>query len=199
MNPFLLYRDHEGRQQLLELPAERPSVTIGRRPSCDVALPWDDEVSRLHAELVQMGADWVLCDDGLSHNGTFVKGERVRGRRRLGAGDVVKVGGTLISMCGPEQPSSAAPTRAARAGAELPPVTPAQRRLLAALCRPLLEGHSTGPATNRQLADELMVSVDTVKGTLSALFELFGLSALPQNAKRATLAARALDLLADQR
>jgi hypothetical protein len=44
-----------------------------------------------------------------------------------------------------------------------------------------------------------MISVDTVKGTLSALFELFGLTALPQNAKRAALAARALDLLADQR
>ena len=196
--PFLLYRDYDGRQQLLELSPERASVTIGRRPTCDVALPWDDEVSRLHAELVQMGADWVVCDDGLSHNGTFVNGERVRGRRRLGAGDVVKVGATLISMCGPEQPSSVAPTRAARPGGELPAVTPAQLRLLAALCRPLLEGASTGPATNRQLADELMISVDTVKGTLSTLFELFGLTALPQNAKRATLAARALDLLADQ-
>jgi hypothetical protein len=199
MNPFLLYRDHEGRQQLLELPAELASVTIGRRLTCDVALPWDEEVSRLHAELVQMGADWVVCDDGLSHNGTFVNGERVRGRRRLGAGDVVKVGATLISMCGAEQPSSAAPTRAARPGGGLPAVTPAQRRLLAALCRPLLEGQATGPATNRQLAEELAISVDTVKGTLSALFELFGLTALPQNAKRAALAARALDVLAAQR
>jgi hypothetical protein len=197
--PFLLYRDGEGHQQLLELPAERAGVTIGRRPTCDIALPWDDEVSRLHAELVQMGADWVVCDDGLSHNGTFVNGERVRGRRRLGSGDVVKVGATLISVCGPERPSSAAPTRAARRGAELPAVTPAQRRLLAALCRPLLEGDYSGPATNRQIADELVISLDTVKGTLSALFDRFGLTAMPQNAKRAALAARALDLVADQR
>jgi pSer/pThr/pTyr-binding forkhead associated (FHA) protein len=194
-SPFLLYHDYDGRRHLLELPPERASVTIGRRPTCDVALPWDDEVSRLHAELVQMGADWVLCDDGLSHNGTFVNGQRVRGRRRLGAGDVVKVGGTLISMCGHEQPSNAVRTRAARPGGELPAVTPAQRRLLAALCRPLLEGNYSGPATNRQLADELMISVDTVKGTLSALFELFGLTAMPQNVKRSALAARALDLL----
>jgi hypothetical protein len=199
MSPFLIYRDCDGRQHMLELPPERTSVTIGRRASCDVALPWDDEVSRLHAELVQMGADWVVCDDGLSHNGTFVNGERVRGRRRLGAGDVVKVGATLISICGPDQPSSVAPTRAARPGGELPAVTPAQRRLLTALCRPLVDGDYSGPATNRQLAEELMISVDTVKGTLSTLFELFGLTALPQNAKRATLAARALDLLADQR
>ena len=40
-----------------------------------------------------------------------------------------------------------------------------------------------------------MISVDTVKGTLSALFELFGLTELPQNQKRAALAARALPLL----
>ncbi len=40
-----------------------------------------------------------------------------------------------------------------------------------------------------------MISVDTVKGTLSALFELFGIAALPQNQKRAMLAARALPLL----
>ena len=33
----------------------------------------------MHAELIRMGADWILCDDGLSHNGTFVNGERVRG------------------------------------------------------------------------------------------------------------------------
>ena len=31
------------------------------------------------------------------------------------------------------------------------------------------------PASNRQIADELVLSVDTVKGTLSALFERFGL------------------------
>ena len=44
------------------------------------------------------------------------------------------------------------------------------------------------PASNRQIADELTLSVETVKGTLSALYELFGLSALPQNEKRAALA-----------
>jgi DNA-binding NarL/FixJ family response regulator len=64
-------------------------------------------------------------------------------------------------------------------------VTPAQRRLLEALCR----GGGAVPPSNRQLADELGISVDTVKGTLSVLFERFGLEDLPQNAKRAALAA----------
>ena len=46
-----------------------------------------------------MGGDWVVCDEGLSHNGTFVNGERVRGRRRLRGGDVIAVGDTLIAFC----------------------------------------------------------------------------------------------------
>ena len=33
----------------------------------------------MHAELTRIGDDWVVCDEGLSHNGTFVNGERVRG------------------------------------------------------------------------------------------------------------------------
>ena len=197
--PFLLYRDGDGRQRLLELSDAGNRVTIGRRASCDLALPWDVEVSRVHAELVRMGSEWVVCDDGLSHNGTFVNGERVRGRRRLAAGDVVKVGVTLISMCFPESHSTAAPTRAASPAPAAVALTPAQRRVLVALCRPLHESRYAAPASNRQIAEELVLSVETVKGTLSALFELFGVGGLPQNAKRAALAARALELLGDQR
>jgi hypothetical protein len=196
---FLLYRDLDGRQQLYELAVAAPRVTIGRRPSCDIALPWDDLVSRVHAELVRMGDDWVLCDDGLSHNGTYVNGERVRSRRRLTAGDVVQVGASTLAVGEPERPPSAAPTRTAKPGGEVRHVTAAQLRLLEVLCRPLLEGAGTTPASNREIADELVISVDTVKGTLSALFERFALTDLPQNAKRAALAARALDLVSGSR
>ena len=174
-------------------------MTIGRRPSCDVALPWDDAISRVHAELLWMGADWVICDDGLSHNGTFVNGERVRGRRRLAAGDVVQVGTCALSVCEDERSPTTPRTRPARPGGERPSVTPAQRRLLEALCRPVLERAGSAPASNPEIAAELGISVDTVKGTLGALFERFELTALPQNAKRAVLAARALDLLTDSR
>jgi DNA-binding NarL/FixJ family response regulator len=72
-------------------------------------------------------------------------------------------------------------------------VTPAQRRVLVALCRPVMDGGP--PATNRAIADELVVALDTVKSTLTRLFELFGLGDdVPQNAKRALLARRALQL-----
>ena len=75
-------------------------------------------------------------------------------------------------------------------------MTPAQRRVLEALCRPLAGPGYAAPASNQQIADELATPVETVKGTLSALFERFGLQRLPQNQKRAALAAQALERLA---
>jgi pSer/pThr/pTyr-binding forkhead associated (FHA) protein len=189
--PFLLYRDAAGEQVVFELEGER--VTIGRRGANDVPLTWDAEVSRMHTELVHMGGDWIVCDEGLSHNGTFVNGQRVRGRRRLSGGDVIAVGDTLLAFCASSSGSTV--VTAARAREAEVPVTPAQRRVLEALCRPLEGAGYAAPATNRQIADELVLSVDTVKGTLKALYERFGLEALPQNQKRAALAARARELV----
>src|SRR3954469_6511731 len=131
--PFLLYRDGGGGQVVLQLEGDRERLTIGRREGSDVALPWDAQVSRLHAELVPMGSDWVLCDDGVSHNGTFVNGARVRGRRRLRGGDAISVGDTLIAFCMP-QSRSTVPTTPALTRAPAVALTGPQRRVLAALC-----------------------------------------------------------------
>jgi pSer/pThr/pTyr-binding forkhead associated (FHA) protein len=187
--PYLIYRDALDRQVVVELGRER--LTIGRRATCDIALPWDTEVSRVHAEIERVGDDWVVLDDGLSRNGTFVNGERVTTRRRLRDGDVVVVGDTAIAFAAGDDPSSQSTATALRPslGEEL---TPAQRRVLVALCRPFRDAVYAAPATNQQIADELVVSVDTVKGTLRALFELFGVDDLPQNQKRASLALAAL-------
>ena len=191
--PFLLYRDGDDRQVLLELPDDRQRITIGRRASNDVALSWDTEVSRLHAEIERLGSSWVVCDEGLSHNGTHVNGERLHGRRRLRDGDVLAVGDTLIAYCVPDDVSTTtAPTRTAQqatAGVEL---SPAQRRVLTALCRPYRDSTYAVPPSNRQIAEELVVTTDTVKGTLRQLFDAFAVQDLPQNQKRSALAIRAL-------
>jgi pSer/pThr/pTyr-binding forkhead associated (FHA) protein len=193
--PFLLYRDSAGEQAMLELEPERERLTIGRRPTSDVALRWDAKVSRVHAELARLGSDWILCDEGMSHNGTFVNGERVRGRRRLRGGDLISVGETLIAFCDPASGSTVATTAPGLRESAVS-LTPAQRRVLEALCRPLAGPGYAAPASNRQIADELVISVETVKGTLNVLFGRFGLEHLPQNQKRAALAARAVQLLA---
>src|SRR3954454_21326134 len=104
--PFLTYRDGEGRQRIVPLDGTLDRLAIGRRSSNDIALAWDPEVSRLHAALERIGPDWVLCDEGLSHNGTWVNGARVNLRQRLHAGDVLGVGETLIAFWAPGSPSA---------------------------------------------------------------------------------------------
>src|SRR3954471_1854375 len=86
--PFLLYRDDDGAQRIVDLDEVPERLTIGRSESNGVALEWDAEVSRVHASLERLGDEWTLVDDGLSHNGSFVGGERVR-RRRLRDGDEI--------------------------------------------------------------------------------------------------------------
>src|SRR4051812_5095870 len=164
--PYLLYRGAAGEQLLFELPAGRDRLTLGRRPSNDVALPWDSQVSRVHAELLRLDSEWVLCDEGTSHNGTFVNGERVRGRRRLRGGDAISIGDTVIAFCAGGG-SSSVNTTPARGPAVAIELTPSQRRVLAALCRPLAGAAYAAPASNQQIADELVISVATVKGTLT--------------------------------
>ena len=73
-------------------------------------------------------------------------------------------------------------------------VSAQQRKVLIALCRPFKDGRAFAtPATNQQIADELFLTVDTVKLHLRALFEKFDVPGLPQNKKRLALVRLALD------
>ncbi|HWM08639.1 MAG TPA: hypothetical protein VNO82_04820, partial [Solirubrobacteraceae bacterium] len=47
--PFLIYRDEEEQQHLVDLEPAPERVSVGRHPGCDVPLHWDREASRLHA------------------------------------------------------------------------------------------------------------------------------------------------------
>jgi hypothetical protein len=187
--PFLLFYDGGDRQVIHELAGD--AVTVGRAADCDVGLPWDREVSRLHAQLEPAGLHWVLVDDGLSRNGSFVNGERVSGRRLLRDGDRLCFGETPVfyrAAAALDGDSTLGP----RTGAGMVPVTPTQKRILVALCRPVRDSAFAAPPPNRAIADEVGLSVDAVKAHLGALFERFGLEHLPQNQKRARLAAIAL-------
>lgn len=190
--PFLVFRTSSDQQVLVDLGRAGDRLTIGRRATNDVALDWDSRVSRVHAALERVGEDWAVLDDGLSHNGTWVNGERVTSRRRLCDGDTLSVGRTLIVFRSPPGSSRSRSTVSA-AGPHIGELlTPAQRRVLIALCRPFKDSSYSTPAANQRIADELVISVDTVKGTLRALFEAFGVAELPQNEKRAALAMQAL-------
>jgi pSer/pThr/pTyr-binding forkhead associated (FHA) protein len=179
-------------QVIVDLAAGGDRITIGRRPTNDVVLDWDSEISRVHAALERLGDAWTVVDDGLSRNGSYLNGDRVTSRRRLRDGDVLTVGGVALAFRTPGGESVSRPTVTALGPHVGESLTPAQRRALVALCRPFKDSSYATPATNQQIADELVVSVDAVKSTLRALFELFGVDALPQNQKRASLALQAM-------
>jgi DNA-binding CsgD family transcriptional regulator len=190
-SPFVAFKDHMGDLHIERLGAD-DRITIGRGEHNAVALHWDLEVSRTHAQLERVGADWTVVDDGLSRNGSFVNGERVVGRQRLNDGDVLRIGRTSLMFRTPRL--GVASTVAADAAA-LVRLSEAQRRVLVALCRPLATtGGADVPASNREIAEELHLSQDGVKTHIRALFEKLGIDELPQYRKRTELAHRALEL-----
>lgn len=186
--PFLLYRDAERAQRLLVLHGER--VSVGRESGNELQLGWDAEASRVHALLERVGGSWTVADDQLSRNGTFVNGTRVTGRRRLDDRDEIRFGSTSVLFRDPGQ--QAGETAPAGDAATAVAISAAQRRVLLALCRPLAGTTAAAPASNREIAAELTVSVEAVRSHLKALFRLFEVPDLPQNAKRAELARRAV-------
>ena len=72
------------------------TLRVGRHPFNELSLG-DPGLSRYHC--------WIMVKDGspcvedlASANGTFVNGERIRARRSLKAGDVIRVGATEILL-----------------------------------------------------------------------------------------------------
>lgn len=189
--PFVVLRDEAGAQRIVTLHADR--ATIGRGLDTDVCLDWDEEASRLHAELVRVGGQWLVVDDGLSRNGTWLGGVRVQGRRRLEDGDVLRAGRTELTFRSPARDVPGA-TKPGTAPPDAVHVTDAQRRVLRELCAPLREDPSAAPATNAAIAAALVVSVDAVKEHLGALYRAFGVPAdSAAGAKRLRLARLALE------
>ncbi len=190
--PFLVLRDGDGAQVLIDLGGERDRLSIGRTESNDVSLPWDGEVSRLHAELERIAGEWTVCDDGLSRNGTFVNGARIGGRHRLRDGEVMRIGNTAIAYQRPAAADARDDTVIAARALTRDDLSATQRKVLAALARPYRHGDFATPATNQAIADELHLSVDAVKAQLRTLFQRFGIEHLPQNEKRSRLVAEAM-------
>lgn len=190
--PFLVYRDGTGEQRIVVVEAGSEALWVGRGESADMRLDWDEEVSALHARIEVVRDECTLLDDGLSRNGSFVGEQRVDGRRRLRDGDTLRFGRTTVLF---RRPGEGAPEATVAAG-EVPgaaTISPGQRRVLLALCRPFKdESPFATPATNQAIADELHLSVDAVKTHMRALFEKLEVEDLPQNQKRVALVERAL-------
>jgi hypothetical protein len=188
--PYVLYRPHPDQQRILELGPAMERATIGRQEACDVALPEDPSVSRVHAVLERIGEEWTLVDDGSSRNGSFVNGQRVHGRQLLRDRDLVRIGDTYLVFRALRDRATADTLPAAVPQVE---ISAAQRRVLIALCRPFAAAGFASLPSNGEIAEELFLSAETVKSHLHALFHAFGLDDVPPHQKRARLAASALE------
>ena len=144
-------------------------VTVGTLGSNDLVVDTEG-VSRVHAVFERFGDTWTVRDLG-SRNGTFVNGGRIIGERALNPGDEILLGRLRLLFHGPARGTETA------AIAPPPPLTPRERDVLLALCRPLLTGDAfTEPASTRAIAAELVVSEAAVKQHLSRLYAKFDLS-----------------------
>jgi hypothetical protein len=191
--PFLVFRDGKDAQEILAIEPGVTELWVGRSESADVRLEWDEEVSTLHAQIEVVRDECTLIDDGLSRNGSFVGEERVHGRRRLRDGDTIRFGRTTVLYRRPGEGAGAEETVVASEAPAAAAVSPAQRKVLLALCRPYKDGGNFAtPATNQEIGAELHLSVDAVKTHMRALFEKLGVGDLPQNQKRVALVERAL-------
>jgi hypothetical protein len=188
--PFLVFRDGEGAQHIVSLRAG--SVTLGRRHEADVSMPWDPEMSRLHAELERRAGEWTICDDGFSQNGTWVNGLRLAGRRRLADGDLLKVGRTLIMFHDPKG-GGLGPTMVPGELSATPRFSEQQQRILRALCRPLFrDGEGINPASDAEVAEATGIAIDAVALELDHLGRAFGLEEMPPQDQRAEIALLAM-------
>jgi hypothetical protein len=159
-------------------------MTVGTLDTNDVVVDADG-VSRVHAVFERFGDSWCVRDLG-SRNGTFVNGARIIGDHALHAGDEVLLGRLRVVFRSPIRGTETA------AIAPPPPLTPRERDVLLALCRPLLTGDAfTEPASIRAIATDLVVSEAAVKQHLSRLYGKFDVGA-ERERKRVRLANAAV-------
>jgi FHA domain len=187
----LTFRGPEGAWRVVPLP-EAGSMTVGRREEADLSLPWDSEVSRLHAELSLHAGEWTVTDDGWSQNGTWVNGIRIAGRRRLADGDLITVGKTVLTFRGLTR-SGPGPTMVPGELGAAPAFSEQQQRVLRALCGPLLgDGEGVAPASDEEVASATGIPLEQVESELELLAQLFGFEVLPLADRRGELALLAL-------
>jgi pSer/pThr/pTyr-binding forkhead associated (FHA) protein len=157
----------DGGRRLVPLVGER--MCIGKAATNEIVLDGDPAVSHLHAVLECLAGTWTVRDVG-SRNGTHLNGERVFETVVLRTGDQIRLGSTEIvfRVPTPERTEHTEPVGRA------PDLTPRERDVLRALCRPLV-GHDLfcEPASLREMAAELNVSDDAVKKHLAKLYEKF--------------------------
>ncbi len=191
--PFLLFRDGDGRQRIVALGEGVEAVTIGRRYEADISLPWDPGgLAPARRALAARGR----VDDRRRrlvperHVGQRAAPRRppAAGRRRPGQD---RPHDPRLPLAGRHRPGADdGPGRAQRHAALL---RAAAAHPASALCRPLFaDGDGFNPSSDLEVADETGIDVDVVTQELDLLARLFGLEDMPRPERRAEVALLAV-------
>jgi FHA domain len=78
-----------------EMVLDKNELTIGRAESCDLGLFGDSSIDGVHARIERQGESYFLADAG-SEGGTFLNNRRVTQATKLHAGDLIRVGGSVL-------------------------------------------------------------------------------------------------------
>jgi DNA-binding NarL/FixJ family response regulator len=117
-----------------------------------------------------------------------LNGARIWSSQRLRHGDEIRVGQVRLVF----RDLEAAGGAQTEAEDSAPSLTPRERDVLVALCRPLLARDMfTEPASTRAIAEELVITQAAVKQHLTNLYDKFGVSA-DESTRRVRLANDAL-------
>lgn len=171
--PMLIWRDGERRQQLQLLdPARRYS--LGRRRTMSVPIAWDAKVSKLHAELECIDGEWVITDDGLSRNGTWINERRIHERGRLRHEDQIRIGHTILEFRAAPDDLELLATEDEDGADALPTFTPSEQAALRELCHDWFVEGKPAPSPNDEIAARLSLSINAVKATLRSAYRKCG-------------------------
>lgn len=181
------YLERFGSSGINVVPLDGDAVAVGSGEGNEVVIT-ERTVSRLHAVFERFGAGWTIRDLG-STNGTRVNGARIAGSQVLHNGDEIRFGDArlVFRTQAPEEQSTT------EAAAPAPLLTPRERDVLRALCRPLASGDVfTEPASIPRIAAELIVTEDAIKQHLRNLYDKFGLTDAADRKRRVRLANEAI-------
>jgi hypothetical protein len=198
---FAWWRDPGGLIRTLKLEDRERDVLIGRAPRNDVIFA-SASVSMVHARLISARGEWFYEDQ--SRNGSEIAEAVHRqapewqplrgGRRRLWfAHNVIRLARNTGSVLHVELPSAGVITAGVQGDRVLDSLDRIYVETLLALCQRMLADPRERTLTNGEIAEALLISVDTVKDRLSKLYERYEIPTRPPRDARVKLATRALD------
>ncbi|KRB78648.1 hypothetical protein ASE01_05200 [Nocardioides sp. Root190] len=146
---------------------------IGRSPECEVQLPSDPTVSRIHAVLERLGDQLVLSDAG-SRNGTWVNGVQLGASRSLAPSDRIRVGPYVLVVQSDDDALLETADANEGASGRLQLLTGLSAREVEVL-RLVAAGH-----TDAEIATTLFVSIKTVQSHLDRMRDKTGCRRRPE-------------------